>query len=185
MNNSDCQISVCVCMYVYVCLYVCLSVCLCGFPDLLSVWCFVSRPGTGRDWNLVLLVAASACTDSILVTFSLLWQTPWESGRSWRLAVLSVMWLVLIFMNQEAKRALASLCPSKPHFQWPVFTSHTGSTLPKQCHMLGNRCANTCPRGTFQTQTKRQQWGKVQWRKAGLGCGYGVWYWDTKRICGI
>lgn len=48
---------------------------------------------------------------------------------------LSMVWLVFILMNQEVKRASATLCPSKSHSQWLICTSHSshfrGSTSPK------------------------------------------------------
>lgn len=119
--------------------------------------------GTERDWNVVLFVAVFVWTDGMLVTVSSLWHTAWLWERSqWWQSVHGMTYVHLDkSRSQESSSHPVPLKVPLPltHFYWPH--------LPLQRFHLSQNSAISW--GTFQTQTYRQQWWKVQWRKSVVG----------------
>lgn len=119
--------------------------------------------GTERDWNVVLFVPVFVWTGGMLVAVSSLWHTAWLWERSWWWQSVHGMTYVHLdeSRSQESSSHPVPLKVRLPltHFYWPH--------LPLQRFHLSQNSAISW--GTFQTQTYRQQWWKVQWRKSVVG----------------
>lgn len=83
-----------------------------------------------------------------------------------------MVWLMFTLINQEVKRAPATLCPSKSHSFLPA-TPPTSEVppLPKQCHKLGD-ISNPNLQTAMVKSEERVWWG---------GCSCSMCYFETER----
>lgn len=152
--------------------------------------CFPWPPVSGAfwaEWNRERLkccfICCCICMDWWYISYSLshhYGKLP-DCGKGHGSGSLSMVWLVFILMNQEVKKAPATLCPQSrtpSDSFWPA-TPPTSEVppLPKQCHKLGD-----ISNPNLQTVVvKKCSEERVWWG----GCRCSVWYSETERTYGI
>lgn len=120
------------------------------------------------EWNRERLQCCFICTvfvwtDGMLVTVSSLWHTAWLWERSqWWQSVHGTTYVHL----DESRSQESSSHPVPLKVPLPLTHFYRPHLSLQRFHLSQNSAINW---GTFQTQTYRQQWWKVQWRKSVVG----------------